>query len=80
VIDAVIREGGDMMQVWRRRAFCRLGSGDLDIDAILGALRARDYRGWLVVEQDVIPGPDTPPDAAAADQDENRAYLRARGL
>ncbi|TMF14617.1 MAG: TIM barrel protein [Chloroflexi bacterium] len=80
VIDAVIREGGDMMQVWRRGAFCRLGTGDLDIDAILEGLRARDYRGWIVVEQDMIPGPETTADAAAGDQDSNRAYLRARGL
>lgn len=80
VIDAVIGEGGDMMQVWRRRAFCQLGTGDLDIDAILQALRARDYRGWLVVEQDVIPGPNSPADAAAIDQGKNRAYLRERGL
>ena len=80
VIDAVIREGGDMMQVWRRGAFCRLGTGDLDIDAILNGLRAINYRGWLVVEQDMIPGPETHPDAAALDQDRNRAYLRARGL
>jgi hypothetical protein len=43
-------------------------------------VRALDYRGWLVVEQDMIPGPETPPDAAALDQDRNRAYLRARGL
>jgi inosose dehydratase len=80
VIDAVIREGGDMMQVWRRGAFCRLGTGDLDIDAILQGLRALSYRGWLVVEQDMIPGPETPPDAAAQDQDRNRAFLRTRGL
>lgn len=80
VIDDVIREAGDMMDVWRRGAFVRLGSGDLDIDAFLRGLLARDYRGWLVVEQDMIPGPDMPPDAAAIDQDRNRAYLRARGL
>jgi inosose dehydratase len=80
VLDEVIRGGGDMMQVWRRGAFCRLGTGDLNIDAILSGLRARDYRGWLVVEQDMIPGPDTPADAAALDQDKNRAYLRERGL
>jgi inosose dehydratase len=80
VIDAVIREGGDMMQVWRRGAFCRLGTGDLDIDAILQGLRAVDYRGWLVVEQDMIPGPDTPVGTAATDQGKNRAYLRERGL
>jgi inosose dehydratase len=80
VIDAVIREGAGMMEVWRRGAFCPLGTGDLDIDAILDGVRALDYRGWLVVEQDMIPGPETPPDAAALDQDRNRAYLRARGL
>jgi inosose dehydratase len=80
VIDAVIREGAGMMDVWRRGAFCPLGGGDLDIDAILNGLRTREYRGWLVVEQDMIPGPDTPADAPARDQDRNRAYLRARGL
>ena len=80
VIDTVVGEGGDMMQVWRRGAFCRLGTGDLDIDAILNGLRARNYRGWLVVEQDVIPGPETPPHAAALDESKNRAFLRARGL
>jgi len=80
VIDEVIREGAGMMDVWRRGAFCRLGTGDLDIDAILNGLRALDFRGWIVVEQDVIPGPETPTGAAALDQDRNRAFLRARGL
>ena len=80
MIDAAIREGAGMMEVWRRGAFCPLGKGDLDIDAILEGVRALDYRGWLVVEQDMIPGPERPPDAAALDQARNRAYLRARGL
>jgi inosose dehydratase len=80
VIDEVIREGASMMEVWRRGAFCRLGAGDLDIDAVLTELLAYDYAGWLVVEQDMIPSGDAPHDAAALDQDRNRAYLRARGL
>jgi inosose dehydratase len=80
VIDEVIREGASMMEVWRRGAFCRLGAGDLDIDAVLTELLARNYAGWLVVEQDMIPSGDSPRDAAALDQDRNRAYLRARGL
>jgi len=80
VIDALIREGASMMEVWRRGAFCRLGTGDLDVDAILKGVRAIAYQGWLVVEQDMIPGPETSTDAAALDQDRNRAYLRARGL
>ena len=80
VIDAVIEEGGDMMEIWRRGAFCRLGQGDLDIDAILTALLARDYQGWLVIEQDVIPSSESGRETAALDQDRNRAYLKQRGL
>ena len=80
VIDELLQVGASMMAIWRRGAFTRLGAGDLDIDAILTELLARGYTGWLVVEQDMIPGPESPRDAAALDQDRNRAYLRARGL
>jgi hypothetical protein len=37
-----------------------------------------DYSGWLVVEQDIMPGPDDP-DAAQAAQVANRAVLLANG-
>ena len=80
IIETVIREGGGMMEIWHRRAFCPLGQGDLDIDGILTGLIGREYHGWLVVEQDVIPAAGATRDAAAADQDRNRAYLRQRGL
>jgi inosose dehydratase len=79
VIDEVLREGGSMLEVWTEGAFCRLGDGDLDLDAILSSLRA-GYQGWIVIEQDTIPQPGTPRDAAAIDQDRNRAYLRERGF
>ena len=39
-------------------------------------LRARDYRGWIVVEQDVLPGMGAP----RASAQRNRAYLAAIGL
>jgi inosose dehydratase len=80
VIDAIIREGAGMMEVWRQGAFCRLGTGDLDIDAILSSLRQGGYQGWLVIEQDVIPSAGVPRETAALDQDRNRAYLRERGI
>ena len=80
VVDAVVREGAPMMEVWRRRAFCALGDGDLQVDAVLDGLRVRRYVGWLVVEQDTIPGPGDPADRAANDQVRNRAFLRARGI
>ena len=69
-----------MMDFWREGAFCPLGDGDLDIDAILRALRDRSFAGWLVVEQDMLPRVDDSADRAARDQERNREYLRVRGL
>ena len=31
-----------------------LGTGDVDVPAIVGSLRARGYNGWYVLEQDVM--------------------------
>jgi inosose dehydratase len=76
VVDQIIREAAPVAEMWRRRAFCRLGDGDLDVDGVLDALRER-YSGWLVVEQDVLPDPLG---RAAADQRANRQYLAARGF
>jgi len=76
----VIAAQGVMMDFWREGAFCPLGDGDLDIDAILRALRDRSFAGWLVVEQDMLPRVDDSVDCAARDQQRNREYLRTRGL
>ena len=46
------REVGGFGDAVRQRLFTELGSGVLDIDAILAALAERDYNGWLMVEQD----------------------------
>ena len=47
----------------RSRLFTELGSGALDLGGCLAALAERDYRGWLMVEQDSTWGP--PSEAAA---------------
>ena len=47
----------------RARLFTELGSGALDLAGCLAALAERDYRGWLMVEQDSSWGP--PSEAAA---------------
>ena len=80
VLTGVIADNAGMEAVWRRGTFCELGAGDLDIDAFLSALREHGYGGWLVVEQDRLPGPGEPLDIAATAQARNRAFLRERGL
>jgi inosose dehydratase len=76
VVDAIVREGAPLSEIWTRHAFCRLGDGDLDVDGVLDAIR-HDYAGWIVIEQDVLPDPSGKP---AADQRANREYLTARGF
>ncbi|TMF77917.1 MAG: TIM barrel protein [Chloroflexi bacterium] len=76
VVEGIVREAAPVSEIWRRKAFCRLGEGDLDVDAVLEAIRD-SYAGWIVVEQDVLPDPDG---TAAADQRANREYLAARGF
>jgi inosose dehydratase len=80
VLQAIVDEGAPVEAIWRRRAFCPLGEGDVDVDGVLAALDELGYAGWLVVEQDMIPDPDTPLDRAAGEQRANREYLRARGI
>ena len=43
-----------MTEIWTREAFCALGGGDLDVDAVLAGLREISFGGWLVVEQDIL--------------------------
>lgn len=40
--------------------FCELGKGDVDFPAFIAELRNHNYDGWIVVEQDVLPGMGSP--------------------
>ena len=53
--------------------FCELGNGDVDFPAFLTELRNRDYNGWIVVEQDVLPGMGNPYESA----ERNLQYLHS---
>ena len=68
-----------MQEIWRRRAFCPLGDGDIPVAEVLDALADIGYGGWLVVEQDVLPDP-ADPERPVAEQRRNREYLSAHGL
>ncbi|MBI2946852.1 MAG: TIM barrel protein [Verrucomicrobia bacterium] len=56
--------------------FCELGQGGIDFAAIAQELRQTNYRGWIVVEQDVLPGLGAPKEFARR----NREFLRSCGL
>lgn len=56
--------------------FCELGQGCVDFPGVLAALDEIGYHGWIVVEQDVLPGMGTPLESARR----NRDYLRSIGV
>ncbi len=68
--------GWGYQQLIGQGVFSELGQGAVNFPAVLEALRAMDYTGWIVVEQDVLPGMGSPRESAAR----NRAYLRSIGL
>lgn len=69
-------EGWDYLRAVREGVFCELGRGSVDFRRVLDALLTRGYDGWIVVEQDVLPGMGAPALSAAR----NRTYLRQLGL
>lgn len=47
-----------MENAWKQSVFCQLGEGCIDFAAITEHMRSRDYVGWVIVEQDVVPDAD----------------------
>lgn len=78
VIKKIVQEAAPVIEIWGRGAFCALGQGDVDIESVLKHLRA-NYKGWLVVEQDILPDPSAP-DRPAKDQVANLNFLKQRGF
>lgn len=60
----------------RNGIFCELGKGDIDFPRIKAELERFGYEGWIVVEQDVLPGMGKPKESAQR----NRDYLTSIGL
>jgi inosose dehydratase len=75
-----VRSGADLDALWRCNPFCAVGSGDLDLDGTVAAIRALDLTGWVVVEQDIVPRPTDTFDAILADQALSIERLHAAGL
>jgi inosose dehydratase len=68
--------GWDYFTAVQKGIFCELGRGCVDFPVVLAWLNERRYRGFVTVEQDVLPGMGTPAESAS----NNRAYLRTIGL
>jgi len=56
--------------------FCELGKGDINFKAFASELKKDNYQGWIVVEQDVLPGMGAPKEFARR----NREFLRSCNL
>lgn len=56
--------------------FCELGKGNVDFNTIVNILNEKGYNGWIVVEQDVLPGMGNPKVCAQR----NRDFIQTLGL
>jgi inosose dehydratase len=68
-------QGWDYFKAVQHGVFCELGQGAVDFRAVGAWLERRGYDGWIVVEQDVLPGMGAPKESAAR----NRSYLSGLG-
>lgn len=76
VAEEARRNGWDYFASVRNGVFCELGKGEVDFPGIKAELDNQGYDGWIVVEQDVLPGMGSPKESALR----NREYLRSIGL
>lgn len=67
---------GDYFDAIKRGVFCELGKGAVDFKSIVKLLNELNYKNWIVVEQDILPGMGNPKNSAKT----NRDYLKTLGL
>jgi len=76
----ILASGGGMAQVWAGGAFVAFGQGDVDLPGVMDLVAASGFDGWVIVEQDVLNGPDVAIgrflQERTADQRVNRDVLR----
>lgn len=79
VLDRARAAGDAFAAAVGRGVFTDLGAGDAAIPEVLEALREHDYRGWVVVEQDMFLGAADTKASVVETQRRNRGYLRSLG-
>lgn len=70
------QDGWDYFTSVQKGIFCELGKGEVKFPEIKAELEKMGYDGWIVVEQDVLPGMGSPKDSALR----NRKYLTSIGF
>lgn len=70
------REGWDYKTAIGGGVFCELGKGCIDFGKVIETLNTLGYRGWVTVEQDMLPGLGAPKESATR----NRDFLRSLGV
>jgi inosose dehydratase len=68
--------GWDYFTALGHGVFCELGHGLIPFRVVVEWLRTHNYDGWIVVEQDILPGMGSP----RASAERNRAFLKSIGL
>jgi inosose dehydratase len=68
--------GWDYFTALGHGVFCELGQGLVSFRAVVEWLSTHNYYGWIVVEQDILPGMGSP----KASAERNRIYLKSIGL
>ncbi|NBE96332.1 TIM barrel protein [Nonomuraea sp. KC401] len=79
ILAQALDDGVDLRELMGRGGFASLGEGELDLAGVIAALDEIDYEGWVIVEQDTLPGRRTVAQNIA-DQAANRERLRELGL
>jgi inosose dehydratase len=69
-------QGWGYFESVQQGVFCELGRGGVDFPTVVQGLQEMGYQGWIIVEQDVLPGMGTPLESA----ERNRDFLRGLGL
>ncbi|MGW4791596.1 TIM barrel protein [Nonomuraea sp. NPDC004297] len=79
ILARALADGVDLRELMGRGGFAQLGEGELDLPAVVRALDEIGYAGWIVIEQDTLPGRRTVAQNIA-DQAANRRKLKDLGL
>ena len=67
-----------MRQAWAMDIFAELGQGCIDFPAFFDVLRAQDYQGWMIVEQDSVGRSQRDPGWSPVESaKQSRDYVRA---